>query len=237
MRWLASALSVFVFVAYLPGCDAPSDDEPAAEMMGVGGKADDAALSEADIDLIGALESECGTHADAERWADAMMYEDRSIFVIPLPGQKGYVIIRDEAHPMGGSPCVPSPPAGVPVQHYNIEVQICDVPGPRCSGRAIYNLHMAVWTDASGTCYALWENLLSGPRCLAADCLDGASFDEVWDIVKMAARAAFDTIEEALQIILESVYNMHPTLAAVLAFSIAALIIVLIAIPPTGVPG
>lgn len=237
MRWLASALSVFVFVAYLPGCDAPADDEPAAEMTGAGGKADDAALSEADIDLIGALEAECGTQADAQRWADAMMTAASKMIRVPLPGNKGYVLIRDESHSMGATPCTPTPPVGVPVQHYNIEVQICDAPGPGCSGRTIYNLHMAVWVDATGACYALWENQLSGPRCLAADCIDGASFDEVWEVVKTAARAAFDTIEEGLQIILESVYGMHPTLAAVLAFSIAALIVVLIAIPPTGVPG
>ncbi|MEM6295234.1 MAG: hypothetical protein AAGA54_28440 [Myxococcota bacterium] len=239
-RWLASVLSVFVFVAYVPACDAPEDDVEAGDMgaTGAGGKADDAALSEADAQLIDALELQCGTQADANAWAAQTMYESGGATVVPLPGEKGYVIFRKDSDPIRGTPCNPGPPNGPHVDHYNIEVQICSVPGPRCSGTTIYNLHMAVWSEPDGSvCYASWENHLAGPRCIASACLDGSSFEEVWEVVKSAAGAAFDSIMESLQLVFEDGYNMHPVLAAVLAFSVAALIVVLIAIPPTGVPG
>ncbi len=239
VRWLSSVLSVFIFVAYLPACEEPVDESAPVSDSSAGGKADETAvLDDEEIELLDVVEREAGTQALAEAWAARNLFEDQGTLVLPLPGNAGYLLLREESHRMGPTPCNPTPPVGPGVQHFNIEVQVCDVPGPGCSGQTIYNLHMAVWTDASGSpCYALWENQLSGPRCLAANCVPGASLDEVWDAVKQAAKAGFSTITEALQLILESAYNMHPVLARTLAISFALLIVVLIAIPPTGVPG
>lgn len=240
VRWLSSVLSLFIFVAYLPACEAPVDEAEPMSATGAGGKADEtAALSEEEVDLLGVFEAEAGSAALADAWASEMMFENQNGFIIlPLPGNAGYLILREESHGVGQTPCVPTPPVGPDVQHFNLEVQVCDVPGQGCSGRTLYNLHMAVWVDSTGApCYALWENQLSGPRCLAADCIPGASLDEVWDALKQAAQAGYGTITEALQLILESVYNMPPILAKTLAISIALLLMVLIFIPPTGVPG
>lgn len=128
-----------------------------------------------------------------------------SLWVLTLP-DGSVVIVREESHGLGGSPCAIQPPSGPDVWHYNIEYQ--KPRGNRGNKTTVFNLHMAVWRHGNDTCFSCWN--INPKRCIYSNCVDGDEMNRVQDTIREVA----NSVLQALQTVAEVSWEVAMAIAA-----------------------